>query len=70
MMWRKLRAWTLMFVAGSVVLLMASCQAPQDEGGSSADSCVDETDCAEGEVCVFDSAENGLVCRDGALFGL
>ncbi len=69
MIWKKLRGLVLVLAMGSMVGLLASCQEPSD-GESDAMFCTDETDCEEGEVCVFDSAEGGTVCRDGSLFGL
>ncbi|HNO80039.1 MAG TPA: hypothetical protein PKN33_18475 [Phycisphaerae bacterium] len=72
MTWKKLRGLVLVLAMGSMVGLLASCQAPSDgdNNGSDGRFCTDEADCEEGEVCVFDSGEGGTVCRDGSLFGL
>ncbi len=72
MTWKNLRGLALVLAMGSMVGLLASCQAPNDgsDGGSDATFCTDATDCEEGEVCVFDSGAGGDVCRDGSLFGL
>jgi hypothetical protein len=70
MMWKKLRTLAFVTSIASIVVLMASCQEPPMDGGSNGEFCEDESDCVEGEVCVFDSAEGGTVCRDGSLFGL
>lgn len=67
---RFFRTGLLTFLLVACLCPLASCQTPANPIDEGDEFCEDETDCADGEVCVFDSGFNGTVCRDGALFGL
>lgn len=67
---KRFRSALAMLLLAGWLCPLTSCQAPPNTNEPDGGFCEDETNCAEGEVCVFDSEFNGTVCKDGALFGL